>query len=297
MKLPSGYWTKEKCAEEALKYESRKDFSNKSKSSYTISQRNGWLDDICYHMIKKPSYYWTKEKCAEEALKYKTRTEFKNNSYYAYKYSQINCWFDDICAHMPTIGNMYKRCIYAFEFTDNHVYIGLTYNINKRSKEHYKNSKSQVFKHIKNNQIQPNLVKLSSYIDVETAKILEANFIEEYKNKGWNILNIQKAGNVGGRKKSDENHCINIINNYTSLSKFRREQPNLYKSILRYKWNYLLDNLERSCKKNGFWTKEKCYEISIKYQRKIDFFKNSPTPYNLSRRYGWLEEICAHMTK
>jgi predicted GIY-YIG superfamily endonuclease len=290
------FWTKERCQEEALKYKTRKEFSNNSRSSYTISQRNKWLDDICLHMTKKPSSYWTKERCQEEALKYKTRTEFKNKSYQAYKYSRINCWFDDICNHMPIIGNMYKRCIYSFEFEDNYVYIGLTYNINQRSEAHYTNLSSQVNKHIKNTKLQPKLIKLTNYIDVELAKVKEAEFIELYRNKKWNILNIQNAGNVGGNnRKITEDKCREVVEKYTSLSLFRNENKNIYKNISRYNWKHLLDGLSRDTKPSGYWTKEKCQEISLKYNNRNDFCINDSVPYHKARVEGWLDEICSHM--
>jgi predicted GIY-YIG superfamily endonuclease len=288
------FWTKERCEGEALKYNNRNDFRINSKSSYTISQRNKWLDDICLHMIKKPSSYWTKEKCQEEALKYKTRTEFKNKSYQVYKYSRINCWFDDICKHMPIIGNMYKRCIYSFEFEDNHVYIGLTYNIDKRSEGHYTNLSSQVNKHIKSTNLQPNLIKLSDYVDVEFAKIKEAEYIELYRSNGWNILNIQKAGNTGSSRKITEDKCKEVVENYTSLSIFRKEQPNIYKNIIRYGWKYLLTGLSRNVKEGGYWSKEKCQEVALKYSRRIDFFKKDSSAYNKAQKNGWLDEICSH---
>jgi hypothetical protein len=288
------YWTKERCQEEALKYNNRNEFRINSKSSYTISQRNKWLDDICLHMIKKPSSFWTKERCQEEALKYKTRTDFKNKSYQAYKYSRINCWFDDICSHMPIIGNMYKRCIYSFEFEDNYVYIGLTYNIDKRSEGHYTNLSSQVNKHIKNTNLLPKLTKLSDYIDVELAKIKEGEYVKLYKDNGWNILNIQKTGNTGGIRKITEDKCREVVEKYTSLSIFRKEQPNIYKNIIRYNWKHLLKVLSRNTKESGYWTKEKCQETALKYSRRIDFFKNDISAYNKSQKNGWLDEICSH---
>lgn len=45
------YWTKEKCTEEALKYKHRGEFQKNNKSAYKISLYNGWLDEICSHMI------------------------------------------------------------------------------------------------------------------------------------------------------------------------------------------------------------------------------------------------------
>ena len=74
---PRGYWTKENCQKESLKYNSRFEYLKGSKGAYESSRRNGWLDDICSHMIEilKPRGYWTKENCQKESLKYKTRLE------------------------------------------------------------------------------------------------------------------------------------------------------------------------------------------------------------------------------
>ena len=44
-------WTKEKCREEALKYQTRKDFSFHNHSAYARSIKNGWIEEICGHMI------------------------------------------------------------------------------------------------------------------------------------------------------------------------------------------------------------------------------------------------------
>jgi hypothetical protein len=44
------YWTKNNCEEEALKYNTRKEFGIKSRSAYISVYRNKWLDDICSHM-------------------------------------------------------------------------------------------------------------------------------------------------------------------------------------------------------------------------------------------------------
>jgi hypothetical protein len=41
-----GYWTYDKCKEEALKYEYKKEFRNLSHYAYTISYQNGWLEEF-----------------------------------------------------------------------------------------------------------------------------------------------------------------------------------------------------------------------------------------------------------
>jgi len=43
-------WSKEKCQEEALKYNTKSEFKSKS-LAYSPAWKNGWLDEICSHMI------------------------------------------------------------------------------------------------------------------------------------------------------------------------------------------------------------------------------------------------------
>ena len=61
---------------------------------------------------------------------------------------------------------MKYRCIYAVEFPDNSVYIGLTYNFENRKKQHLTNSKSTVYKKVKDYP-NPLFKKLTEYIQLE----------------------------------------------------------------------------------------------------------------------------------
>lgn len=48
-----GFWTITFAQEEAKKYESRKDFERNSCGAYCFASRNGYLDEICNHMVDK----------------------------------------------------------------------------------------------------------------------------------------------------------------------------------------------------------------------------------------------------
>jgi predicted GIY-YIG superfamily endonuclease len=192
------YWTKERCAEEALKYSKRGDFLIKSKGAYNAASKNGWLEEICSHIPQYvlPNNYWNKDRCAEEAKKYETKKDFVKNASGCYSAALNNGWLDDVCKHMKLLGNMYNRCIYAFEFEDNKVYIGLTYDIDKRHKEHL-NKNKVVSNHIKTGAKYV-LKQLTPYIDVLQASLLEEKFKNQYKEDGWDILNKNKCGCIGG---------------------------------------------------------------------------------------------------
>lgn len=168
---PSGYWTKERCYEEALKYMTKSEFKRKSVTAYCVTRKNGWLDELCPHMTKVYKK-WTKETCHEEALKHKTKVEFIKNSKAAYISSYRNGWYDEICSHMDIVGNLVKRLIYVYEFSDKSAYIGLTDNMNRRNNQHM-NIDSPVKNHMIETSSIPTLIKLTNYIPVKQAQDME----------------------------------------------------------------------------------------------------------------------------
>lgn len=95
-KKPNGYWTKDKCQEEALKYSTRFDFYNNSPSAYDKCLDNKWLNEVCFHMKGKVYTKWTKELCYQEYLKYNSKRDFRVFSRNAYASCLTNKWLDDI---------------------------------------------------------------------------------------------------------------------------------------------------------------------------------------------------------
>lgn len=53
-KRPNNCLSKEDCAKIALQYQHRSDLQTKDKGVYLKALRNGWLDEICAHMVPKP---------------------------------------------------------------------------------------------------------------------------------------------------------------------------------------------------------------------------------------------------
>jgi len=92
-------WTKELCDIEAKKFNTRNDFRIKSISAYGSAWKNGWLNDICLHMVDG-RVIWTKEKCMNEAKLYVNKKEFQRKSCGAYKSAIKNGWLNEISLHM-----------------------------------------------------------------------------------------------------------------------------------------------------------------------------------------------------
>lgn len=198
------FWTKENCVKEVLKYHTRKSFSVGSPRAYEVLRKNDCLNEACFHMKREkspPNYWHNIENCKKEALKYKTRVEFSKKSPYVYSFSLRSNWLDEICKHMKPIGDRYNKCIYSYEFSDNHVYVGLTYNIDLREKCRNNNIKDAVTKYILYSGLQPIRKQLTDYIGVDDAISLEGELLRRYVNDGWISLNRKKTGGIGCRKR------------------------------------------------------------------------------------------------
>ena len=247
---------------------------------------------------RKPNGYWTKERCHEEALKYTTMKDFRKNSKKAYWASLNMKITDDICSHMIIFGNVIKRCIYSYEFSDNSVYVGLTYNIKNRHDRHTKDINSMVYKKI-NQKFTYDLKQLTNYIEIEQSKYFEKYYVDEYRKSGWIILNIAKTGSLGGNiLKWTKERCQEEALKYKHRNEFQKNSGSAYNSSRSNSWlNEICKHMIETKKPNGYWTKEKCHEEALKYETIKDFQKNSIK----ACKYAWImnimTEICSHMLK
>ena len=55
--MPAGYWTKELCREAAKDYNSKEEFRQGNSPAHAAAQRNGWLDDVCSHMVPRGNWF------------------------------------------------------------------------------------------------------------------------------------------------------------------------------------------------------------------------------------------------
>ena len=81
-----------------MKYKTKLEFQKGSSRSYQSSRINGWLDDICNHMvevIKHKGYWVIIENCLEEVLKYNSRGEFQKGCGSTYNSYRKNGWLDE----------------------------------------------------------------------------------------------------------------------------------------------------------------------------------------------------------
>lgn len=250
------FFTFEECCKIAKKYDSRSEFHDKDRKCFDFSKKMGWHKDITSHIKHHIHEHRTYEEIKMEAKKYKTRMEFKNNDMARYCFAVTHGWLDDVCNHMKPVGDKYKRCIYAYEFSDGFCYVGLTYNMEMRHLQHTNGkSFSKVYEHsLKNNIPIPKPKQLTDYIDKDSAAIMEGEYLEKYKKDGWKIINVAKTGGLGYKRRMYEKEeitkefCKKIAEKYEKPSDFPHKNQTLYRVMMKNGWRdfvYSVFDLEK----------------------------------------------------
>lgn len=296
MRNPPGYWSKERCHEEALKFSTRKEFGVQSATAYKKAREQGWLKDVCSHMTRKksPKGYWTKEKCHKEALKYETRWEFQQGSNNVYTLTWSNGWLDEVCSHMEPIGDNYNRCVYACEFPDKSVYIGLTYSLRDREYRRQRDEKDAVNIRYKETGLSYETKQLTDYIDKKEASSLEGKYLEQYKEDGWSILNRTKTGSLGGVQEIwTKEVCCELAKECKTRREFNQEHRLAYGKARSRGWldeicSHMPPKKEKSA---GYWTYENCKDEANKYPNRGQFQKGSMGAYLKAWKKGWLNDF------
>ena len=289
-RLSRGYWLNfENCKNAALSCKGRQEFREKYYRAYENSIKNNWI--IKFKNIPeiiKPNGYWTRENCLKAALECKTKQEFRKKYSAAYNYVYKNKWVECF-KHMVYIGNRFNRCIYAYEFPDKSVYIGLTFNINDRiiSRKSTKRYDG-VNEYSKKTKQIPKFVKITKYIPVNIAIKKEKEYITKYKNNGWNILNRAKAGGTGGTPKWNIEKCSKTALQYKTRSEFARKNSGAYEYCRENKiLEIVCAHMIEKSKPNGYWTYEKCKEAALDCVSATEFQKKYSGARTIIRQNKW----------
>ena len=147
--------------------------------------------------------FYTEEKCRELMKNYEYLKDFSKNCPSAYMTCLKNGWE----IPLKRIGNLYKRCGYRMYFHSKenpeklYIYVGLTYNYNKRIYEHLNYDTDNVYRYVKEYNLNYDYSEqYHDYIDAEQASINEKNNIKFYRdNSKYIVMNRKSGGGLGGR--------------------------------------------------------------------------------------------------
>lgn len=298
--LPAGYWTKETIKNAIIGFETFKQWIEEDKKSYAAATRLKLLDDkdITGHLIKvegRPITKWTKEAILEDALLYDSRSEWKKQSPAAYKASRERGYFDKAVAHMNLLGNKYKRCIYSIEIKGKKkIYIGLTQHFETRIKAHLK---SKRFINYKEEELT--IQQLTEYINRIKAADLEIELIQKRKNEGFELLNKDKGGGLGGAiLEWTKDKTIKSAKKYKYKVRWSEAEPGAYAAALRDGYfDEATIHMEPLNPKGKWSEKEDVLSDAKQFLSRSAWQDASVGAYEAAKNNGWFEEAVAHMPK
>lgn len=280
----------------ARKCRTHREFREKFSGAYSSAKKKGIYSEICSHMpplriITKGDIPLTLENCRRIANGFKSRSEFqKCEKGRWYQYAIRNNILEEICEHMPQKGNKKKRCIYAAEFDDNCVYIGLTYFAERRWSDHLRKKNSAVYKHIKKTGLTPQWKRLTDYIDYQKASRQEGVWKDKYAKEGWIILNKAKTGSLGGDSGYTLEEVLKEASKYETVPEFFKGSPGHYQRAYRNGWMKEVRNICKSKWREGF-SEVELRDIFSKFNNITELRKYRHAAIDAANKLGILEEL------
>jgi len=293
---PKSYWTKDKCQEVALLCESRSKFQRRFSAAYAMAGNKGWRDDICTHMVetKKLNGFWDKEKCHEKALICSSRKEFSDRFPSAYGAAGRKGWRDEICSHMVAV---HKPKGYWNKEKCQEVALEYEY------RSEFSNLDGGAYNYAMKNGF---LSEICSHMKFKASNSKRKIYVYEFENSEcyvgltWDPVQRHSQHKSRGLFKTYphlNNFDTPIYSDWLSESEAVKKEKETISKYENLGWTLLNQRSGGSLGgANRKWTKEKCIQEALKYKTRGDFFKGNDSAYNSSRKYGWFEEICSHMT-
>jgi predicted GIY-YIG superfamily endonuclease len=304
-KKPRGFWeSKNNCIEYAKNYDSIMEFRTAHKKAYENCLKNNWKDEAFAHMVDPRigqvahNFKWSKKVIVAEAKKYDTRSEFEKAAPGAYKTAAEQGYLDEICGDMRTVGHAYKRAIYAIEFEDRSVYVGLTYDYKARFSDHLNNSSNRHVKDKLKSGIGYKLVEFGEWYDNQEARLAEESTVKKYDNDGYSILNIARVGSGGSlgssRKEWTKERALETARKCNSPTEFKKRFVGAWTAA--HKDGYIEECYEHMTARTvPRWTKELVFDAALKCKTRTEFRSRFPTAWRMASKNGYMDECCSHM--
>ena len=252
LKKPNGYWTRERCEEEARKYHTKGDFLKGCSAAHHAAVVNGWLDD----------YDWLIDQ-RMDILKDKI------DSVYVYIFEDTKAAY----VGRTLMRRQKKR-------DSEHIFNLENDNVARYAKKH--NVPVPPMKILESN------LTLEEGLDRED---FWRRWYEDHGYTMLNRLatGIGK-GSLGGisHGKWNKKTCFEEAQKYKSASEFGKANGSAYDAARRNGW--IKDYTWFEVLWEPKWDKEACYKEAKKYKTRTEFQKGCASAYKKALERGWIED-------
>ena len=205
----------------ALRFSRRGDWHAADSRAYQAAKFRGMFEKVTSHMEdgreSKPVKY-SDELILTSALECKTRQEFRDKYHSLWSAARHRGLYHKAVEHMGPPCDPYRGAnyqVYAYEFSDNHAYVGLTVNPQSRHSKH--SDSGPVHSYATESGIKPNLLELASGLSAKDAVAKEVSAERDYYERNWIMLNSAPPGSLGSlpaelsRPIGDNNTVYTVI--------------------------------------------------------------------------------------
>lgn len=296
---PDGYWTYERCYDEAKKYEYYIDFRRECGSVCVIARRNGWIND--YDWLIKKRKHWTYKECYKLAKRHQTRIEFKQACPSAYAASLQNEWIDEFTWFKEKLRFRYwtqERCYEeAKKYTS--------------KKDFAQNSAGGYSAACKNGWIADydwmvdarialftdKIDCVYSYYFPETHSIYIGRTIDK-KGRDYAHIFMSERDAVARYAKEQDIPVppMVILEDFLTLSE-GLEKEDFWKTYYEDQGYNVLNKAATGVGRGsigalgcGKWNYETCYEEAKKYKTRTEFKEGCGSAYSAANKRGWLKD-------
>ena len=236
-------------------------------------------------------YEWYRENGREYDYYYNIAKQYNdifdlyNNHTRAFRFMKKKNWLKDYTWLKNNLEIKVKQSVvYAYEFPDNAVYVGLTISLPRRDEQHrtrrfHSNGKPQydgVLDYAEANNLEiPEPKVLSENLTRDESGKEERKWIKKYRNDGWRLINKNGGGSTGSniiKSRWTDETIINEAKKYKTMSDMRNHSRSAY--------NYMIyHGLKETCFPNAkfqiqnpdkIYTKELIEETVKKCPHKTD---------------------------
>jgi len=301
-RVKKGYWSvKEHCIEEAQQYSGRTAFQDGSPGAWRSAVQHGWIEEACAHMPKDKRYEGqrTLAECEAEARKYLGKWEWRKGHSKSYQKAHREGWLNSIAQRLYADGTWEK----PFQWTKATVIAeGRKY----KSREDFFKGCCGAYLHAERRGF---LEEACAHMKVKGNRLQRLIYAFEFAD-GYAYVGLTFSSEVRMNEHLSHDcpvsrHIKNCCDKYVfkeltplmPVKEARRAERKMIRQYARDGWRMLNTRKGGEVGGGNTRTKEQCHKVALKYSTPGEFHKDDACIYGYARVHGWLDEICAHMTK
>lgn len=282
-----GYWTLDRCQEEAKKYKTKVEWRLEGRASYSAANRNRWISKCCEHM-ENPGLWFGPAAILETLFSYEIRHEVE----YRFKDSpEISRRPFDF--YLPD----YNLII---EFHGDQHLIGW----GRRDEDAKSIQSRDAFKKnwAKENGI--NFLEIRQW-EVKSKDEIQETVLERLKSLSLILpapqlvkreLTKAELQKVKSRLKWTKEACISAAQKYSNIKDWQAGSAGSYQAAFKKEWlKDCCTHMQRKLHQKNHWNLAACIADAKTYKTKSEWQQAKRSGYSIAAKNGWIEQCTAHM--